>query len=164
MSIISPVNLRIKLNALGMPADKDYFATPNFSWHELLVNQKEIPSLIVLNNLLKVANILEVYRKLLNCPFRITSGWRSEKYNANMKPAGAKLSQHVQGLAIDFIPLGKQVSKCYETLDVVHLGGLEKADWLHIDLRGHIARFNNVNIALASHFNYEKHYKLFKGA
>ena len=162
MAIISPVNLRIKLNALGMPADKDYFATPNFSWQELLVNQKEIPSITVLENLLKVSKVLEVYRKLLNCPFRITSGWRSEKYNKSIN--GAKTSQHIQGLAVDFIPLGKQVSKCYDTLDAVHLGGLEKADWIHLDLRGNVARFNDVNIALAHHFNIIEHDKLFKGA
>ena len=159
MSIISPINLRIKLNLLGMPADKDYFATQHFSWQELLVKQKEIPSLQILENILKVAKVLEVYREFLNCPIQITSGWRSEKYNKSI--GGASQSTHIDGLAIDFIPQGQQISKVYEMLDKIHMGGLECADWIHIDLRSYIARFDEKNIILASHFDIKEHNKLF---
>jgi len=57
--IITPRELFRYLNKLGMPAEGKHMATSNFTWQELLKKQKEMPTLEILENLLKVATILQ---------------------------------------------------------------------------------------------------------
>jgi hypothetical protein len=147
----------------GMPCDHKAMATKNFSWQELLINQKETPSIAVLLNLLVIAKTLQVYRdKVFKCPIKITSGWRSEHYNH--KIGGASKSLHCLGLAIDFIPFNYTAVQGYEILDKLHKGGLERTngDWIHIDARCQVVRFDNKNVILASHFDIKAHDKLMK--
>jgi len=105
-------------------------------WAELLVNQTEIPSLQVLENLLKVAALLQKYKDTLfkGAPVTITSGWRS--FNYNKKIGGAPQSYHVKGMALDFTVSGISPAEVQKILDPVHKGGLEYAPtWTHIDIR-----------------------------
>ena len=140
--IIKPCQLRTRLAQLGMPPDNDFYATKNFSWQELLVNQSDLPSLEVLNNLLKIAVILQKYRNTVfeNSAITITSGWRSSEYNR--KIGGAADSFHIKGMALDFVVAGFSPRQVQLLLDPVHKGGLEFAPtWTHIDIRGQKIRF-----------------------
>lgn len=162
--IISPEQLRVKLGQTGMPVDKDLYATMHFSWQELMPKQKELPSLEVLKNLLKVANVLEYYRRTIfkNSPVTITSGWRSLNYNLSI--GGAKKSYHIDGLAVDFVVKGFTKQQLYDLLNKVHFGGLElhkTLDYIHIDLRGSIARFDNFNTPLKSTYSEAEHNAIF---
>ncbi len=158
---IKPFELRKIILSQGLPVDKELMATSNFAWTELLINQKEIPSLGVLENLFNIARILQIYRdKVFKCPLKITSGWRSENYNHSI--GGASKSLHCLGLAVDFVPFNYPVAKAYEVLDKLHKGGLERADWVHIDLRNSVVRFDTKNCILASHFDITAHDKLMK--
>ncbi len=144
MTITTPYLLKQYLNKLGMPAEPNMYVTEHFTWLELLKNQKELPSIDVLNNLLEIATVLETYRVKYfnNQPIIITSGWRSITYNANMKPAGAKNSFHCKGMALDFVVKGYTPQQVQKILDPVHKGGMEFAPtWTHIDIRGYKARF-----------------------
>jgi len=140
--IIPPCRARNLLAQIGAPIDFNYYATANFSWQELLTKQKEIPTLEVLENLLKIAIVLQKYRNTIfkNSPITITSGWRSPEYNR--KIGGATNSYHTKGLALDFVVNGMSPQTVQTVLDHVHFGGMEFAPtWTHIDLRGHKARF-----------------------
>ena len=160
--IITPEKLHQYLKTNLYPIPKDYMATNNFGWWELTINQIELPSLDVLKNLLSIVVILQVYRdKVFEKPITITSGWRSEHYNA--KIGGAKNSFHVQGLALDFTVKAMKPEDVFMIFDKTFYGGLELApSWTHIDNRGRIARFNDKNITLAHHFNLTEHDKVFK--
>jgi hypothetical protein len=75
-SLVTPEYVLKHLKEKGYPILSEWYCTPNFRWRELLVNQNEIPTIEILNNLLKIAQILEVYRKKVfnNSPVIITSG------------------------------------------------------------------------------------------
>lgn len=161
--IIPPCMARNRLAQTGAPIDHWYYATPNFSWQELLTKQKEIPSLEVLNNLLSCARVLEVYREKLfqGSPITITSGWRSHIYNKQL--GGAPNSYHCKGMAVDFNLNGYAISKVYELMDKVHWGGVERTggDWQHIDIRPTNIRFDRNNKVLACHYSLAEHDKIF---
>lgn len=117
-------------------------ATSAFLWTELLVNQTEIPDLQVLENLLKIATLLQKYRDTLfkGAYVTITSGWRSLTYNK--KIGGAAQSFHIKGMALDFTVSGLSPTEVQKMLDPIHKGGLEYAStWTHIDIRPEKARF-----------------------
>lgn len=162
--ILTAIEIRKQLLKTGQPAGSHLMATNSFSWQDLMCGQTEIPCLAVLENLLKVAQILQVYRdKIFKCQIKITSGWRSENYNA--KIGGAAKSTHVLGLALDFTPLKFwTIPQVYDLMDRLHFGGVERTDgnWQHIDLRMQNIRFSRQNVILANHFNIVEHDKLFK--
>jgi len=142
--IVLPINIYDRLRKNLYPLPSDLLATKNFSWKELLVNQIEIPSLEVLNNLLKVATILQSYRNNIfeESPITITSGWRSPNYNK--KIGGALNSYHLPGMAIDFVVNSFSPRQVQLLLNPVHKGGLEFAPtWTHIDIRKENIRFDN---------------------
>lgn len=143
-SIWTPLKVFQYLQKNCYPLPKEALCTKNFLWAELLVNQNELPSLMVLKNLLKSASILQKYRIALfdNSPIIITSGWRSLTYNK--KIGGAPKSFHIYGLALDFVVIGFTPRQVQSVLDSVHIGGLEFASgWTHIDLRNYKIRFDN---------------------
>jgi hypothetical protein len=121
------------------------YCTTHFSWNELLGNldaQGEIPQIQVLENLIRIASVLEIYREkcFKGNPIIITSGWRSKSYNRTI--GGATASYHIIGLALDFNVKGFTPKQVQEILDSIHAGGMEYAPtWTHIDLRGYKARF-----------------------
>ena len=139
----SPKDILIKLTKKIKLTDERI--SDNFLWSEFLRNQKEIPTIKILNNLRKVTEQLELYRRIYfhNSPIYITSGWRSVKYNAKI-PGAAKKSTHTLGLAADFNVKGYTPQQVQKILHPVHTGGLEFAPtWTHIDLRGTYVRFTS---------------------
>lgn len=156
--IWTPCRVRNYLQQMGYPLPDDVFATKNFLWKELLVDQSEVPPDSVLINLLKTAMLLQKYRdEIFKSPITITSGWRSPsahqaiyaKINAQRKVQKLKplvipeKSYHLSGMALDFTVAGKSPAQVQKSLDNVHIGGLEYAPtWTHIDIRKNIARFD----------------------
>jgi uncharacterized protein YcbK (DUF882 family) len=142
--LYTPEAIKKYISTVGMP-DGHFMATKNISWQELLTRQTEMPTLDVLKNLLAIANILQGYREKVfqNKPIIITSGWRSENYNAKL--GGAVKSYHTKGMAIDFVVKNLSVLETQRLMDVHHNGGVEFApNWTHIDL-GTRRRFDNKN-------------------
>jgi len=110
------------------------YCTENFLWGELLVNQKELPSLAVLENLSAVSNRLQAFRDTVfqNSSIIITSAWRSETYNKSI--GGEPMSKHILGQAIDFVVLKFPPAKV-QTFLKSHTGGLGSyKNFTHIDI------------------------------
>lgn len=118
----------------------------NFSLDEFASADGTAPSGEVLKNLTELAKNLEVLRKHIGQPIRITSGFRSKEHNK--KIGGALNSYHVLGMAAD-IQVAKmtpeQVAKAVELL--ISEGKMKQGGvgiyktWLHYDHRGTKARW-----------------------
>jgi hypothetical protein len=176
--LTSPNEILKEILAKGMPVKPELMATKNFSWAELLINQKDVPAIGVLENLLKIAKVLQVYRdKVFKMPITITNGWRSESYNINLYarinkerlakglppvPVANK-SAHIIGHALDFTVKNWTPAMVFDVMDRVHKGGVERTDgnWSHIDNRKQIIRFSPCGSILNSHFKLSEHEKLF---
>ena len=101
----------------------------------------------VLNNVIEVANNLEVLRAHFNAPITINSAYRSPVYNRSV--GGAVNSQHLGGKAADVVIEGvtpNEVADAIEFLIEVGLmkeGGLGRYDtFTHYDIRGTKARWD----------------------
>lgn len=118
----------------------------NFSLHEFESADGTAPNGDVLKNLTELAKNLEVLRKHIGQPIRITSGFRSKEHNA--KIGGAPASSHILGMAAD-IQVAKMkpddVAKAIELLIAngkMKEGGLGiYRTWIHYDIRGTKARW-----------------------
>jgi len=118
----------------------------NFSLDEFASADGTAPSGEVLKNLTELAKNLEVLRKHIGQPIRVTSGFRSREHNR--KIGGAVNSFHVLGMASD-IQVSKmtpeQVAKAIELLIAegkMKEGGLGiYRTWVHYDFRGTKARW-----------------------
>ena len=118
----------------------------NFSLDEFASADGTAPSGEVLKNLTELAKNLEVLRKHIGQPIRVTSGFRSREHNR--KIGGAVNSFHVLGMASD-IQVAKmspeQVAKAIELLIAegkMKEGGLGiYRTWVHYDVRGTKARW-----------------------
>jgi uncharacterized protein YcbK (DUF882 family) len=118
----------------------------NFSLSEFSSSDGTAPSGEVLKNLTELAKNLEVLRKHLGQPIRVTSGFRSREHNR--KIGGATNSYHVLGMAAD-IQVAKitpqQVAKAIELLIAegkMKEGGLGiYRTWVHYDFRGTKSRW-----------------------
>jgi uncharacterized protein YcbK (DUF882 family) len=118
----------------------------NFSLDEFASADGTAPSGEVLKNLTELAKNLEVLRKHIGQPIRVTSGFRSREHNR--KIGGATNSFHVLGMAAD-IQVSKmtpeQVAKAIELLIAegkMKEGGIGiYKTWTHYDHRGTKARW-----------------------
>jgi uncharacterized protein YcbK (DUF882 family) len=118
----------------------------NFSLTEFASADGTAASGEVLKNLTELAKNLEVLRKHLGQPIRVTSGFRSREHNR--KIGGATNSYHVLGMAAD-IQVAKitpqQVAKAIELLIAegkMKEGGLGiYRTWVHYDFRGTKSRW-----------------------
>jgi uncharacterized protein YcbK (DUF882 family) len=118
----------------------------NFSLDEFASADGTAPSGDVLKNLTELAKNLEVLRKHLGQPIRVTSGFRSKEHNK--KIGGATNSFHVLGIAAD-IQVSKmnpeQIAKAIELLiseGKMKEGGLGVyRTWVHYDIRGTKSRW-----------------------
>jgi uncharacterized protein YcbK (DUF882 family) len=118
----------------------------NFNLDEFASADGTAPTGEVLKNLTELAKNLEVLRKHIGQPIRVTSGFRSKEYNRKVK--GATNSFHVLGMAAD-IQVAKinpeDVAKAIELLIAegkMKEGGLGiYRTWVHYDVRGTKARW-----------------------
>jgi uncharacterized protein YcbK (DUF882 family) len=118
----------------------------NFSLNEFSSADGTAPTNDVLKNLTELAKNLEVLRKHLGQPIRITSGFRSREHNK--KIGGALNSFHVLGMAAD-IQVAKmkpeEVAKAIKLLikdGKIKEGGLGiYRTWIHYDIRGTKSRW-----------------------
>lgn len=118
----------------------------NFSLDEFASADGTAPSAEVLKNLTELAKNLEVLRKHIGQPIRVTSGFRSREHNK--KIGGATNSYHVLGMAAD-IQVAKMkpedVAKAIELL--IKEGKMKEGGigiyktWLHYDHRNVKARW-----------------------
>lgn len=78
--------------------------TPNFKLSEFVRTQDPLPQADILQNLLALANRLQVIRDLLGKPIVITSGYRTVSHNKAV--GGASGSLHLKGMAADIVVQG----------------------------------------------------------
>ena len=101
----------------------------------------------VLNNIIEVANNLEVLRAHFGAPITINSAYRSPVYNRSV--GGAVNSQHLGGKAADVVIDGVTPDEVADAIDflievgLMKEGGLGRYDtFTHYDIRGTKARWD----------------------
>lgn len=117
--------------------------SPHFTLEELTHSQQAVraridntPNSTAMFGLTKITNLLEDVRQLLGQPIQISSGFRCTKLNTLI--GGAKDSQHVLGLAVDFICPGYGTPK--EICQTLLASGLKfdqmicEGTWVHLSL------------------------------
>lgn len=121
--------------------------TANFSRSEFECTDGSEMPLEVFNNVIEVAENLEVLRAHFNTPVNINSAYRSPVYNRSV--GGAVNSQHLSGKAADVVMDGitpSEVADAIEFLIDVGLmkeGGVGRYDtFTHYDIRGTKARWD----------------------
>lgn len=93
--------------------------TAHFTYGELRAHTAPAQ---VLPNLRSTAAYLEVLRSILGVPLKVTSGYRSPAYNAGI-PGASPTSDHVNGLAADFVPLGMAQYDAYKRIKAAQASG-----------------------------------------
>jgi uncharacterized protein YcbK (DUF882 family) len=118
----------------------------NFSWDEFASKDgAEMPA-SVKENIIKVAQNLEVIRSYFNLPIKVNSGYRSPEHNK--KVGGAKYSQHVKGNAADIVIKGKTPREVQAGIEyLIQAGKISQGgignypNFTHYDIRGTKARW-----------------------
>ena len=103
----------------------------------------------VYENIVRLAEELQVIRDIVKLPIRINSAYRSPEHNR--KVGGVYNSQHILGTAADLIIVGLSSSKSYLIIDKLqHSGyiitgglGLYRS-FIHYDIRGKRKRWNKL--------------------
>jgi hypothetical protein len=96
------------------------------------------PGPVELDNLKRLAAMLELVRYALGCPVLISSGYRCPEVNRHV--GGASTSMHLQGLAADFTAPGfgtpYQVARHLECVPSIQFDQLihEFGSWVHLGL------------------------------
>lgn len=119
--------------------NKTIGSAKHFTWTEATKKGKLQPiNKTIHKNICTTASYLERIRAILgNKPIIISSWYRTHKYNNQI--GGAKNSQHLLGLAVDFHCKHLSPDEIYDILDTWHddNGGLGRyPNHIHIDLRG----------------------------
>ena len=121
--------------------------TANFSKQEFDCSDGTEMPLQVFNNVIELAENLEVLRAHFNAPITINSAWRTATYNR--KVGGAVNSQHLSGKASDVVVSGvppEEVANAIEFLiecGLMKEGGVGRYDtFTHYDIRGTKARWD----------------------
>lgn len=102
-------------------------------------NATDYPADWVLSRLVPLAHVLEAVRAALSQPMHIISGYRSPKYNAAI--GGARLSQHMSGMAADVIVDGFSAASVHDCVL-----GLSRAGKLGVGGLGRYPGFTHVDI------------------
>lgn len=98
----------------------------------------------VMKQLRYTAATLEELRAVLECPLKVTSGFRNEELNKRV--GGSQTSKHKMGLCADIIPLGRiSVKEAFErimrnkdkcpSLRKCIIEGVKGSTWLHIQTK-----------------------------
>lgn len=103
-----------------MPLASSTLLAPHFSAKELGADLPGATAAIAAN-LRKVAEWLEVARALLMVPLLVTSGFRTTEHNTEI--GGSDTSDHVTGLAADFIAQGLTPFDVYRRLTAARNAG-----------------------------------------
>ena len=121
--------------------------TANFSRSEFECSDGSEMPLEVFNNVIEVAENLEVLRAHFNTPVNINSAYRSPVYNRSV--GGAVNSQHLSGKAADVVMDGIPPSEVADAIEflidcgLMKEGGLGRYDtFTHYDIRGTKARWD----------------------
>jgi len=121
--------------------------TTNFHRSEFECTDGSEMPLEVFNNVIEVAENLEVLRAHFNTPVNINSAYRSPVYNRSV--GGAVNSQHLSGKAADVVMDGIPPSEVADAIEFLIDCGLMKEGALgrydtftHYDIRGTKARWD----------------------
>jgi len=102
----------------------------------------------VKNNVLELAEQLQILRDKVKKPIKINSGYRCQDYNDNVIK-GAKHSQHKLGKAADIVINGMMPNEVYKLVcemvesGELKFGGIGKYNsFTHVDIRDYSARWN----------------------
>lgn len=123
--------------------------TKNFKINEFECNCGDCKiSADVKNNLIKLADQLQILRDKVQKPIKINSAYRCENYNDNVVK-GAKHSQHKLGKAADIVINGMTPNDVHELvcemveLGQINFGGIGKYNtFTHLDIRDYKARWD----------------------
>lgn len=122
--------------------------TKNFYLDEFQCKDLSDIPLEVFDNILELADNMQVIRDILKRPITVNSGYRSPEYND--KIGGKKGSKHKLGQACDFTVKGlmpNEVAKAVKMLItemLISQGGVGMYDtFTHYDIRGTKARWDN---------------------
>lgn len=130
-------------NGLNFP--KDWNITKNFTWNEVFENELKtdgIPILEVFENALKIGQMIQLLRDELDVPILVHCWVRQIPHNKRVK--GAKLSAHINGLAIDFHVVGVTCEQARKYIKAMRLPVRVEAEtdtWVHIDLSNYVENF-----------------------
>lgn len=109
----------------------------NFTKKEMTVTNTDLynePCQAEFMNLLDLCQeILEPIRLLLASKLKILSGYRS--FEVNKEVGGVKTSQHLNGHAADFIPIGMNLSRAYELIkssNIKYDQLILEPGWIHV--------------------------------
>lgn len=99
----------------------------------------------IVNNLVKLAEQLELLRSLVGLPLQATCGYRCKDHNKAV--GGVDGSEHTQGKAADVWVRGRtpvEVKALAEKVPAFHKGGIGLyGGWVHVDIRSNgPARWN----------------------
>jgi zinc D-Ala-D-Ala carboxypeptidase len=148
--------------------------TPHFTLAQLIhsktATKKGIdntPPKKIIRNLKQLAGGLEEVRGLLGYPLMISSGYRCKALNSAV--GGSETSQHVQGLAADFVcrQFGSPYRICKKIADsdldfdqLIHeYGKLKKEQWIHLSF-GPKSRRQILTICASRNFRREGLHRL----
>lgn len=102
----------------------------------------------VKNNIIKLADQLQILRDKVKKPIKINSGYRCQDYNDNVIK-GAKHSQHKLGKAADIVIDGLPADDVYNLIcqmvesGELKFGGIGKYNtFTHVDIRDYAARWD----------------------
>lgn len=105
-----------------------------FTWGEITKECIRIPeSQNIVDNIIHLVKQYSLIRNQLNMPIKITSGYRPSYLKI-----GAEKSQHKQGLAIDAIPIDKDLNKLWNIIlksNAYGIGDGRKFGFVHSDWR-----------------------------
>ncbi|WP_136465197.1 YcbK family protein [Flagellimonas onchidii] len=122
--------------------------TENFDLSEFQSRDGAKMPIHVMNNIIKLAKVLQVMRNEFGRPITITSGYRSPEHNATVSGAVPN-STHTKGKAADFKVAGLTAKQMYDGIETmisqgkVPEGGLGLySNRVHYDMRGYKSRWD----------------------
>lgn len=121
--------------------------TANFNKEEFECSDGSQMPLEVFNNVVELAENLEVIRAHFNAPVQINSAYRSAVYNRQI--GGVPTSQHLSGRAADIVISGVTPGDVADAIEfliecgLMKEGGVGRYDtFTHYDIRGTKARWD----------------------
>lgn len=88
----------------------------------------------------KLVELLQTIREHFDQPVTITSGYRCKAHNKAI--GGAPLSYHLEGKAADIKVRDTDPAEVFNILEPLKIGLGIYDGWVHIDVRGHRARWD----------------------